>query len=395
MGTIKRLSQDNYDKIFQLSQFAFQYHLSEKELADKKEEAARHKIWGYMEGDNLAAKLHVIPLTTLIGGEPFAMGGISSVATWPEYRRQGIVKQLLFHALQEMKQAGQTMSYLHPFSFAFYRQYGWEHVFNQKHYTIPVNQLRGMEPAEGYVRRLTSDLSLLDDIYTDYAKLYSGMIIRDAAWWRQRVFKQQHQLVVAYSEAGDAEGYLHYQVKDNHLTVHELAYRHMNGWKLLLEFIANHDSMVDTVTFTVPENDSLPEIVDEPDFQQQIKPYFMARIVDVFAFLEKYPFKAVTSPEVLMIEVEDDFFPDNKGIYELNHHGDYVSVVRVVSKGELKGNQPPIRCSIQQLTKIFMGYKRAPHLYELGLIDGTYAEAEKLDRWIPQIQTFYTQADFF
>lgn len=395
MGTIKRLNQDNYDRIFQLSQFAFQYDLSDIELADKKEEAARHNIWGYMEGDDLAAKLHIIPLTTLIGGKPFEMGGISSVATWPEYRRQGIVKQLLFHALKKMKQAGQTMSYLHPFSFAFYRQYGWEHVFNQKHYTLPVSQLQGIKPAQGYVRRLTSDLSLLNDIYTDYAKLFSGMIVRDEDWWCQRVFKRKNQLVIAYDESGEAGGYLHYQVKDNHLTVHELAYRHMNGWKLLLEFIANHDSMVDTVTFTVQENDPLPEIVNEPDFQQQIKPYFMARIVDVFSFLKKYPFKTVTSPETLLIEVEDDFFPDNKGLYELTHHGGHVSVARMSSEGELKDKPSSIRCSIQQLTKIFMGYKRAPHLYKLGLIGGAYEEVEKLDQWIPQTQTFYTQADFF
>ncbi|TKH33755.1 GNAT family N-acetyltransferase, partial [Paenibacillus polymyxa] len=38
----------------------------------------------------------------------------------------GMVSRLLTHALEEMKTAGQSLSFLHPFSFAFYRKFGWE-----------------------------------------------------------------------------------------------------------------------------------------------------------------------------------------------------------------------------------------------------------------------------
>src|SRR5699024_9273156 len=116
MTEIKQLTEADYKDIFALSQFAFQYELTEAELRAKEAEARRHIIWGIMQEDQLAAKMHVIPLSSYIHGKEFKMGGISSVATWPEYRRQGKVKDLLYHGLQQMKQDGQTISFLHPFS---------------------------------------------------------------------------------------------------------------------------------------------------------------------------------------------------------------------------------------------------------------------------------------
>lgn len=120
MDKIVSLSRADYKDIFDLSQFAFQYNLSEEALIEKAREADRHQIVGYRMDGNLAGKLHIIPLEVTIQGKKFMMGGISSVATWPEYRRLGIAKKLLYHALVKMKEQGQVLSYLHPFSVGFY-----------------------------------------------------------------------------------------------------------------------------------------------------------------------------------------------------------------------------------------------------------------------------------
>lgn len=72
-----------------------------------------------MEDGEVAAKAHLIPFEIYLEGEPLRMGGIGSVATYPEYRRQGYVKGLLTHLLAVMKEEGQTVSMLHPFSVSF------------------------------------------------------------------------------------------------------------------------------------------------------------------------------------------------------------------------------------------------------------------------------------
>lgn len=393
MDNIKRLSTSDYSEIFELSQFAFQYKLDDEAMEKKRQEADRHTIWGYMDDGNIAAKLHLIPLTTMINGKPFKMGGISSVATWPQYRRQGMAKKLLFHALTHMKAAGQTITFLHPFSFGFYRQYGFEHTFNLKHYTIPVEKMAGRWQGKGYVHRSEFDIPTLNAIYSDYAKHFTGTIMRDDKWWKERAFKQVEQIAIAYNERNEAEGYIHYVVKDDEVVVKELAYQTMNGWQLLLEFIANHDSMAKTIKMTVPENDQLAILAHEPDFSQRIEPYFMARIVDVQAFLKEYPFEtAVTANESVTIIVDDPFFPENEGLYRLTHKGEKVIVARDKSD---RHSQSAIFCTIQQLTVMLLGYKRPLELFELGLIDGDMAEIRKFGEWISKQATYYTLADFF
>src|SRR5699024_3257148 len=176
---MKQLSAADYEEIFALSQFAFQYELSEAAFAAKEAEAKRHIIWGMMNDGRLAAKMHLIPLSCYIHGRKFEVGGVSSVATWPEYRRQGLVKKLLYHGLKQMKQDRVSIFLHQPYSVSFYLKYRRELTNTEKHYTIPVEKMRGSWDASVYVRRTQRDIPLLDQIYTEYAKNFTGMTLRD------------------------------------------------------------------------------------------------------------------------------------------------------------------------------------------------------------------------
>lgn len=389
MKQIKRLNETDYNDIFALSKFAFQYELAEAELIKKKAEAARHKIWGWMVDDQIAAKLHLIPLSIYLNGRRFEMGGISSVATWPEYRRQGMVKHLLKHALNDMKEQGQTISLLHPFSVPFYRQYGWELTFMNQYYMIPMEKLKKDWKGEGFIKRTEPDIPLLDEMYMDYAKGFTGMLIRDEKWWEQRVLKDKCHIAVAFNKEQQPEGYMLYEVKENVFRVKEMAHRNLNGRKLLLQFIANHDSMAKEARMIVPENDNLPLLVDDPVFDQKKEPYFMARIVDVGRFLKDYLFEVGSDVllEPLQLYVEDEFFPINNGTYKLEKIADDTKVIY------MKEQENGIYCSVQQLTVMLLGYKRPMDLFQAGLIHGEKEEIEHLEKLIPKQQTFL--ADFY
>ena len=391
MGKIIELNQSHYDEIFSLSQFAFQYELTEEELHKKKEEAERYTIWGMMDGERIAAKLHLIPLSVSINGIPFEMGGVASVATWPEYRRKGMVKELLFHALQAMKAQGQTISFLHPFFVPFYRQYGWEMTFSEKHYEIPMENLKQKWNGKGYVRRTDNDIPLLDAIYRKYIKNYNGALLRDEKWWKQRVLNNKSMVAVSYNEEDQPEGYIIYQLKDRLFKVDEFVYCTTNALQVLLQFIANHDSMAEKVEMVVPENDLLPLLVNEPRFQQKIAPYFMARIVDVKAFLKQYMSSIPTDFGSLSIRVEDSFIEENTGIYTFHEADGKIDIIYEPVMSTVEG--PVINCSVQQLTSMLLGYQRPEDLYKLELISGDTKAIELLEYIIPRKQTYIP--DFF
>lgn len=386
MTQIKQLTEKDFDAIFELSAFAFQFELDEAERKRREEEAARHEIYGYMVDEQLAGKVHIIPLSINIGGHSFNMGGISAVATWPEYRRRGIAKDLLQHSLRKMKENGQVISLLHPFLVGFYRKYGWELAYVQKKYTIPIEKLKRDWQTNGYVRRSATQ-SELNNLYQTFAQKYNGMLERDEKWWQQRVLADSAvQIAVVYAASGEPEGYIIYKVKENVLTVKDYAYTTQNGLRLIYEFIGNHDSMAKEVQLTVPENDVLPLHLADPMFSQSLEPYFMARIVDVHAFLKQYPF--IGENESVMIDVTDDSMPENSGCYQLKVIQDVATVTKV--KQGAKGD---VQCSVQQLAQIFLSFKRAPELFENGLISGEKSAIQCLDRMIPNRQTYL--GDFF
>src|SRR5699024_2421520 len=386
MTSIYKLSEQNYDEIFALSEFAFQYQMNGEERSRKEEEAARHRIFGCYVDNELAGKLHIIPLEVFMQGTRFSMGGISSVATWPEYRRQGVAKNLLKKSLLDMKEKGEVVSLLHPFNVGFYRKYGWELAFNRKKYSLPIEKLKRDWKTAGYVRR-NQDVKVLHDIYTDYAKSYNGMLVRDEAWWKQRVLTDQGaQVRVAYNSAGEPEAYLIYTVRKNILNVLDMAYRNNNGIQLIYEFLSNHDSMAETIEMTVPENDLLPLMLHDPTFSQEIEPYFMARIVDVHAFLQMYPF--INKDKTVKLELTDEILPENDGCYVMKTNKNKTDVTKIQEKTETS-----ISCSIQQLTALLLGFVRAPELWERGFIAGDKTAIHLLDEIIPQKTPYF--ADFF
>jgi len=386
---IRKLTEADFDEVFALSEFAFQYKLSSDDLLKRKNEAKDHTILGWMDGNELAGKVHIIPFESFINGKVIKMGGIASVATWPEYRRQGIIKQLLYQSLLEMKRSGQIVSFLHPFSFSFYRKFGWEYTFTNKHYDIPIEHLKQKWDSTGYVRRIQKDVPLLNKIYTEYAEQYTGMLKRSEQWWEYRVLDEDLLVSVAYNNNDKPEGYIVFEVKNRIFTVKEMIYTTLNGQKLLLEFIANHDSMVHQVKLVVPENDQLPLLLREPRFKQQLYPYFMARIVDVLPFLEKYPFNVDNNVSRLFLQITDDFFAVNNGLYQLIFDDNNVNVLR---EDQVAASNV-ICCTIQQLTSLLLGFKRPLELYNLGLIKGNFEQINQLEHIIPEQQTFLL--DFF
>ncbi|WJH27552.1 GNAT family N-acetyltransferase [Paenibacillus sp. CC-CFT742] len=316
---IRKLTTDDFEACMTLSEYAFQFVLNEEQVEKRRKEFNSHNVLGVYEDGQVGAKLHIIPFQTYIQGRSFEMGGIAGVATWPEYRRKGWVAGLLKFALEEMNRNKQSISFLHPFSFAFYRKYGWETYVEFKNYKLSTDQLPAKKPTSGTLRRGNPELSVLKEIYDTYAERYNGTLTRNDAWWENSVYvKKGSQRAVYYDEAGLPQGYVLYEVKERKFTIGELVHLNEDARQGLWTFIANHDSMIDEVTLKAPANDTLAFQLDNPRIQQEVNPYFMARIVSVEQFISQYPFASQDSPVQIQLEVEDAHAPWNEGVWELN-----------------------------------------------------------------------------
>jgi predicted acetyltransferase len=394
-GYICNIEHEKIEESIRLSQFAFQYELSEEERKDRLANYQSEQSWGYFVENQLAAKMAILKLKAWLNGEQYAIGGIAGIATWPEFRRHGIVKKLLIHALQTMKKDGQTLSFLHPFEFPFYRKFGWETYTDFKKYEIPKELIMNQFTSSGQMKR-TTDWRLLDEIYHVYAQQFNGTLVRDEEWWNQRILKKKATAAIFYNESGKARGYIYYKVKNNEMNVEELVFLDETARKGLWKFIADHDSMIDKVVLKAPSDDQLAYSLANPRIKQEIVPYFMARIVDVVAFLEKFPITVGLEKQKLELQIKDEYAPWNNGVFSVKWSSSGKAKVKQIESDELKKSKDinaVLVCNIGTLTAMFIGYQRPAFLQSIGRLQASYATIELLEQLIPKKTTYLM--DFF
>jgi predicted acetyltransferase len=224
MSTIRLLTEEDYEEVFRLSEYAFQYQLTEEQKEFRKRWMNEQDILGDVEDDRLTAKAHLLPFTVFLHGKEFAMRGVAGVATWPEYRRTGKVAALLKTALERMKENGEMLSFLHPFQVNFYRKFGWELFVSHKKLTIENKQLVFLAPPKGRVERISRKDApqMLNPIYESYMLRYNGGLKRTSFWWEHYVLTQDTHVVVYVNEQKEKTGYLLYKVKNRHMDVQEM-----------------------------------------------------------------------------------------------------------------------------------------------------------------------------
>lgn len=387
---IRRLTYEELDQSLDLSSFAFQYPLTPEAREIRKAEQKPENTWGYFdEQGRLCAKTTVHPLRMWLGGQSLEIGGVASVATWPEYRRQGLVSQLLCHVLNELKESKVTVALLHPFSIHFYRKFGWELCVELKRYEVRMEQL-GRFNMEGSMHRLeqpSEHVELLMQLYTTYSRRYQVALDRDEAWWRSKVLNGDKICSVYKDLDGNNQGYILYQMLDRHLQVQEMVYLTREARDGMLAFLGNHDSMADKVSMNAPVDDRLPFVLSDPRIKQEIWPYFMGRIVDVVQFAASYTFKYVGEKFELCLRIQDNKAPWNEGLFLWSIQADGSGVVQQTD------GDADLSCDISTLSGMLLGYKRPIELYEDQLLTGNRLLAEKLEEVVPRATPYLM--DFF
>ncbi|ONG98341.1 GNAT family N-acetyltransferase [Bacillus cereus] len=381
-----RLKEDKFREALRLSEYAFQYKVDEDRLQQqitKMKES--HEVYGIMEGENLAAKLHLIPFHIYIGKEKFKMGGVAGVATYPEYRRSGYVKELLQHSLQTMKKDGYTVSMLHPFAVSFYRKYGWELCANLLVCHMTKSDLVMKKQVNGTVKRFNKEShpEEVEKLYETFAERFSGMLVRNEKWWLQAVYDDL-TLAIYYDENQTAAGYMLYKIENYKMTVEEFVPLHNEARNGLWNFICQHDSMIKELKMTVSENEQLLYTLQEPRVKTEIKPYFMGRIVDVEQFLKQYELNWNNVQQEVILHITDSFAQWNNITVRIANH-EITIIEEPIDKG--------IKLDINALSTILFGYKRPLELNELELISGSEEEIRAFENVVPVRKPFIY--DFF
>ncbi|GFH40115.1 GNAT family N-acetyltransferase [Lactococcus insecticola] len=222
-------------------------------------------------------------------GKIASMSGIGYVASYPEFRGNGAVGALMQEILQENYAKETIFSYLAPFSYQFYEKFGYAYIFDQKQYEIPASDFPPGQKTDLVAKRLTYALALSDLQQVFEQSENNGSLHRsDFEWDYYFNAKKQPYFAVFYAEK-QPRGYVSYDFSGMTFVIHELIYLDDVAKNAAYRFIASHAGAFETISYTAPSNEKLETDMLEPSRAKiSLRPYMMARIVNLAAFLETF-----------------------------------------------------------------------------------------------------------
>lgn len=351
--TLKKLSVEHFNQSYQLAQYAFRF-ADDQQHRDEFYQLMKHStIYGAFYKQQLASQVIATPLKVQLFHQVIDMAGIGLVSSDPSFRGQGNIDQLMQQMLEDCYQNGVILSYLDPFSYPFYRRYGYELVFERICYDIESQNWPDSPKASGYVRRMDwknakEDIKRIDQ-KSDKHK-HGGVLRED--WWYDYKFKEKTNdyFAVYYNQQDQPEGYLIYQIENGKLLCIRWLNLTLEAYQGLNRYIASHCDSTERIIFEkgYDRNENF-FLHDRPINQATIRPEMMARIVDIQTFLKKYPLKNLEESFAITIE-NDPYASWNEGTFELIKE-EQVDVRRVTST-----QLPELKISVQRFTQLFLGY---------------------------------------
>lgn len=212
----------------------------------------RRRAYGAFDQGRLVAKVALREYEQWWGGRKVPMTGIAGVATAPDARGKGLVRQLLDLSLGEH---GEPLSVLYPTAPAIYRRMGWEVVGTLDTTHLPI----GLLPSTGSVRAATTaDVPAVAALYDEVAASTNGLLARTGPSFPRGFPSGYGALleadVVSVVEEGPVSGYVSYQRDngyraDGQLAVAELLALTPTAMIALLGSLGSWSSVVDTVVW--------------------------------------------------------------------------------------------------------------------------------------------------
>ncbi|HCS75482.1 MAG TPA: hypothetical protein DIW17_16610 [Clostridiales bacterium] len=316
------------------------------------------------ENGIIQSSLQMLPYKMHLRNREVPVSYIVGVGTWPEYRGQGLAKELLQKAGYVLQERGFDISILLPFQYDFYRKYGWEICYDLLIYndmesapiTFPsLNQQEVITKKEIFQSiELERDWRKLSDCYNKYMTRYNGYLLRSSKKWKTiiRDMELDNGFAYIYENNKEPQGYILYTISDKTLTIQELVHTTAAAKHNLLQLALSHASQADHIIRRAPfwDTDYLSMADSRGKLEKQT--FVMGRIHN--------PIEAISGLSYIgkpfVIQVMDNFYQENNGSYEVNEQDGHAKLTKVKQK-------PDLIMDIQTLSQLLWGYISPENAY--------------------------------
>jgi len=387
---IRKLVAKDRSQYQDLCRFAFGFNeeRSRRYVTHKKE---YDNAFGAFDGKKLAAGMWYYPFDMRVGDKYIPMAGVSSVATWPEYRHRGLVRKLMAEGQKYMKKNGFATSVLLPFKFSFYERMGYATAFDILACEFNPNQIKDFPTGQYRIEEIDGPQHWreLEEVHRRFGEQRNGTVKRDLAYWKRRYFRHGKYIMRLYLvyRAKSPCGFVLTGVEEPReferarMLITQLAWTEPGAARAIFTFFKSHSDQFEKIKIFVPTDIDILQYFEDPRILAKLIPKMMFKLVDVASALEMRSYPDVTGGEVGVKVQGDPTAPWNTGHYRLSFDSEKVYVKKSKSGSGVKGD---VSISIQALSQLYLGYYTVEELSHMKAIAGSKPALAVLDRAFPK-----------
>ena len=343
------------------------------------------RTMGSFSGEALKAMLNLAPYTLSLKEAEIPVSYIVGVATWPEYRGKGEVKELLYSSFERMREWGEYLAILMPSRPEFYYPLDFQIYNYHLRYRIPIEELKKITGKEcTFIEITEEDIPMLSDLYEKSSNIYQGRTLRDDKKWQSWIRGNISEGGKAYLiyHGGKPEGYLFYSLDSQTFKVSDWTAISPNAYKSLMEFCYQHRAQAQYAEWDAPQDDVFQFLLPETKERLFSVPFMTSRIVDVEKLVKSLNWQGTGR---VVVEIEDSLLEWNNSIYiwELND--------RECSFERYDG-APDLKITIGGLAQWIFGQMDSRTLEQAGFLS-IYSKdkAYLMDKWMPRSLTYVNE----
>ena len=320
--------------------------------------------------EKLAAISGVYPFVVRLNGKTAQLQGVTMVGTEPEFRRRGLVRQLITDLLHRGKEAGDVASILLASKGAIYQRFGYGLASADVTYEFDPREavFQTDKPLTGRLERLGKEeaLPVIKAIHKAYARKRNMMALRSDPTWGIFVAdldKHKAYCTVHFNDQNEPDGYCIYATKwepgqDQEMVIRDFAYTTLDAYRSIWQNLCSHDLVRKVTWGNVPEDDPAPGLLLEPRcLHRKTGDGLWMRIIDVQAVLQARAYNV--DGDISIAITGDDICPWNNGGYKLSARNGSTAVENC------NPADADIICSPNALATLVSGYGNVSWLQQI------------------------------